>query len=72
MKVKELINKLTEFDMNAEITISDKKFMKGNREAKGEEFLENGITEKDTEYEVLDIFSISSEDVDILIEEIKK
>jgi hypothetical protein len=71
MKVKELINKLTEFDMNAEITISDKKFMKGNREAKGEEFLENGITEKDTEYEVLDIFSIDSEEVDILIEEIK-
>ena len=71
MKVRELINKLTEFDMNAEITISDKKFMKGNREAKGEEFLENGITEKDTEYEVLDIFSIDSEEVDILIEEIK-
>ena len=71
MKVKKLINKLTEFDMNAEITISDKKFMKGNREAKGEEVLENGITEKDTEYKVLDIFSISSEDVDILIEEIK-
>ena len=72
MKVKELINKLTEFDMNAEITISDKKFMKGNREAIENEFLEKGITEKDTEYEVLDIFSISSEDVDILIEEIKK
>ena len=71
MKVKKLINKLTEFDMNAEITISDKKFMKGNREAKGEEVLENEITEKDTEYKVLDIFSISSEDVDILIEEIK-
>ena len=71
MKVKELINKLTEFDMNAEITISDKKFMKGNREAKGEEVLEKGITEKDTEYEVLDIFSISSEEIDILIEEIK-
>ena len=71
MKVKELINKLTEFDMNAKITISDKKFMKGNREAKGEEVLENGITEKDTEYEVLDIFSISNEEVDILIEEIK-
>jgi hypothetical protein len=72
MKVKELINKLTEFDMNAEITISDKKFMKGNREAIENEVLEKGITEKDTEYEVLDIFSISSEDVDILIEEIKK
>ena len=72
MKVKELINKLTEFDMNAEITISDKKFMKGNREAIENEVLEKGITEKDTEYEVLDIFSINSEDVDILIEEIKK
>ena len=72
MKVKELINKLTEFDMNAEITISNKKFMKGNREAIENEVLEKGITEKDTEYEVLDIFSISSEDVDILIEEIKK
>lgn len=71
MKVKELINKLTEFDMNAEITISDKKFMKGNREAIENEVLEKGITEKDTEYKVLDIFSISSEDVDILIEEIK-
>ena len=71
MKVKELINKLTEFDMNAEITISDKKFMKGNREAIENEVLEKGITEKDTEYEVLDIFSISNEEVDILIEEIK-
>ena len=71
MKVKELINKLTEFDMNAEITISDKKFMKGNREAIENEVLEKGITEKDTEYEVLDIFSIDSEEVDILIEEIK-
>ena len=71
MKVKELISKLTEFDMNAEITISEKKFMKGDKEAKGDEFLENGITEKDIEFEVLDIFSVYSEDVDILIQEIK-
>ena len=71
MKVKELISKLTEFDMNAEITISEKKFMKGDKEAKGDEFLENGITEKDIEFEVLDIFSVYSEDVDILIKEIK-
>jgi len=71
MKVKELINKLTEFDMNAKITISDKKFMKGNREAIENEVLENGITEKDTEYKILDVFSVYSEDVDILIEEIK-
>ena len=71
MKVKELISKLTEFDMNAEITISEKKFMKGDKEAKGDEFLENGITEKDIEFEVLDIFSVYNEDVDILIKEIK-
>ena len=71
MKVNELINKLTEFDMNAKITISDKKFMKGNREAIENEVLENGITEKDTEYKILDVFSVYSEDVDILIEEIK-
>jgi len=71
MKVKELISKLTEFDMNAKITISEKKFMKGDKEAKGDEFLENGITEKDIEFEVLDIFSVYNEDVDILIKEIK-
>ena len=71
MKVKELISKLTELDMNAEITISEKKFMKGDKEAKGDEFLENGITEKDIEFEVLDIFSVYNEDVDILIKEIK-
>jgi len=71
MKVKELISKLTEFDMNAKITISEKKFMKGDKEAEGDEFLEDGITEKDIEFEVLDIFSVYNEDVDILIKEIK-
>ena len=50
MKVKELINKLTEFDMNAEVRLGDIKYMKGDKEAIENEFLDNDIIEKHIDY----------------------
>ena len=61
-----------EFNMNAEIRIGDIKFMKGNREAIGDEFSDNDITEKHVDYEILDIFNIEDDYVDLTINEIKE
>jgi hypothetical protein len=72
MKVKELINQLIEFDMNAEIRIGDIKYMKGNREATEDEFSDNDIIEKHMDYEIADIFSVDDNYVDLTINEIKK
>jgi hypothetical protein len=71
MKVKELINKLTEFDMNAEIRLGDIKYMKGDKEAIENEFLDNDIIEKHIDYEIADIFSVDNDYVDLTINEIK-
>jgi hypothetical protein len=72
MKVKELINQLTEFNMDAEIRIGDIKYMKGDKEAIGDEFLDNDIIEKPIDYEIADIFSVDDNYVDLTLNEIKK
>ena len=71
MKVKELINKLTEFNMDSEIRLGDIKYMKGDKEATEDEFLDNDIVQKNVDYEILDIFSVDDEYVDLTINEIK-
>ena len=72
MKIKELINQLTEFNMDAEIRIGDIKYMKGNKEAVGDEFLDNDIIEKPIDYEIADIFSVDDNYVDLTLNKIKK
>jgi len=72
MKVKELINQLTEFNTDAEIRIGNIKYMKGNKEAVGDEFLDNDIIEKPIDYEIADIFSVDDTYVDLTLNEIKK
>jgi len=72
MKVKELINKLTEFNMDSEVRLGDIKYMKGNKEATEDEFSDNDIIQKNVDYEILDIFSVDDEYVDLTINEIKE
>ena len=71
MKVKELIGKLIEFDMDSKIRLGDIKYMKGNKEAVGDEFLDKDITEKYIDYEISDVFSVNNNYVDLTINEIK-
>ena len=72
MKVKELINKLTEFNMDSEVRLGDIKYMKGDKEATEDEFSDNDIIQKNVDYEILDIFSVDDEYVDLTINEIKE
>ena len=71
MKVKELIGKLIEFDMDSKIRLGDVKYMKGNKEAVEDEFLDKDITEKYVDYEISDVFSVDNNYVDLTINEIK-
>jgi len=71
MKVKELIGKLIEFDMDSKIRLGDIKYMKGNKEAVEDEFLDKDITEKYIDYEISDVFSVDNNYVDLTINEIK-
>jgi hypothetical protein len=71
MKVKELINRLTEFNMDSEVRLGDIKHMKGNKEATESEFFDKDIIQKNVDYEILDIFSVDDEYVDLTINEIK-
>jgi len=71
MKVKELIGKLIEFDMDSKIRLGDIKYMKGNKEAVEDEFLDKDITEKYIDYEIYDVFSVDNNYVDLTINEIK-
>ena len=71
MKVKELIGKLIEFDMDSKIRLGDVKYMKGNKEAVEDEFLDKDITEKYIDYEISDVFSVDNNYVDLTINEIK-
>ena len=72
MKVKELINKLTEFNMDSEVRPGNIKHLKGDKEATEDEFFDNDIVQKNIDYEIIDIFSVDDEFVDLTINEIKE
>jgi len=46
MKIKELINRLTEFNMDSEVRLGDIKHMKGDKEATESEFFDKDIIQK--------------------------
>lgn len=71
MKVKELINMLTEFNMDYEVRLGDIKYIKDDKEATEDEFSDNDVIQKNVDYEIIDIFSIEDNYVDLTINEIK-
>jgi hypothetical protein len=71
MKVRELINELTKFDMNSKVIVGDIKFIKNEREATAKELLDYGVSYECKDYEIVDIFG-SVDEVNITIEKERK
>jgi hypothetical protein len=71
MKVKELINKLTEFNMDSEVRLGDIKHMKGDTEATESEFFDNDIVQKLEKVNSQPIF-ISTEEIRNIVKSVAK